>query len=348
MHIRELAKKTVVYADVNIEADPIEWSDARVVVAYRSDSGEWSLEAKPGFELIGYIHPEDDWGSGMNSSKLPVEFFNHQLQDYDPHSEESVRSFVTEWGFPFLPLRNMAKNVTAWRYQDRDRIDAAVSATEALRDFAHVLGSKYLDDEYKYENGDPDIIYEDEEDEDGDIYYLDDRTEPVYGDVIPTGSDADYYRGLYDSTNIGICDAISLEEASLTLEMLQQAIEALMDTIKSGSSLHMRYLDTINMGSSNSRMLLSATKSLKSYSAAETEQQQYSLLTAAICNQVIDAFDDPIPWRECACEGCGVIFKRKQSKANAPTSDSIYCCTACEERQKKRNQRAAAKNRIQH
>ena len=58
-------------------------------------------------------------------------------------------------------------------------------------------------------------------------------------------------------------------------------------------------------------------------------------------NGGIEAFDDPAPWRDCACEDCSVTFKRKQSKAFAPTSDSIYCCNACEERQRKCNVKVA-------
>lgn len=70
-------------------------------------------------------------------------------------------------------------------------------------------------------------------------------------------------------------------------------------------------------------------------------------LTAAVCRQMIETLSDPAPWRECACKGCGKMFKRKQGAKN-PHRDSSYCCKKCEERQRKRNQREAARNRIDH
>lgn len=70
-------------------------------------------------------------------------------------------------------------------------------------------------------------------------------------------------------------------------------------------------------------------------------------LTAAVCRQMIETLSDPAPWRECACKGCGKMFKRKQGARN-PHRDSSYCCKKCEERQRKRNQREAARNRIDH
>ncbi|WP_294441237.1 hypothetical protein [uncultured Slackia sp.] len=74
------------------------------------------------------------------------------------------------------------------------------------------------------------------------------------------------------------------------------------------------------------------------------------LLTAAICSQLIESFADDAEWRICACEGCGRVFKRKRPDdgATRPHGDSKYCCTVCKDRQTKRNQRAAARNRIKH
>ena len=73
-------------------------------------------------------------------------------------------------------------------------------------------------------------------------------------------------------------------------------------------------------------------------------------LTSAVCNQMVEAMADEAPWRICACEGCGIPFKRKQSRdSNADSrKNSKYCSEACQQRQKKRNMRASAKNRIDH
>ena len=74
------------------------------------------------------------------------------------------------------------------------------------------------------------------------------------------------------------------------------------------------------------------------------------LLTSAVCSQLVESFADNAEWRVCACDGCGRVFKRKrpEDERTQPHGDSKYCCTACKNRQAKRNQRAAAKNRIQH
>lgn len=71
------------------------------------------------------------------------------------------------------------------------------------------------------------------------------------------------------------------------------------------------------------------------------------LFTDAIIAQMIETLSDHAPWRECACKGCGKMFKHKQGAKN-PHRDSSYCCKKCEERQRKRNQREAARNRIDH
>lgn len=73
-------------------------------------------------------------------------------------------------------------------------------------------------------------------------------------------------------------------------------------------------------------------------------------LTSAVCNQMVEAMADEAPWRICACEGCGIPFKRKQSRDSKADSrkNSKYCSEACQQRQKKRNMRASANNRIDH
>lgn len=348
MHIRELERKTTVYGTGALVAETLEWARGKVVTVYRDHEGKWSLDGGDSFELMGYIHPASGW-EVMDSSKLPVEFFNHQLRDCDPRSEESVRVFIERWGFPFLPLRNMARDSFAWSYQDEGEIDEALTATSDVKKLALVLGAKYWDDDRRYEELMRELDEEDDEAEDYRMFEsIEELLPPRYAESIPIGADVERYSSMYSENDIGICDAISFREASLTIRMLQESVERVMDTVRTGRSIHMRYLDTFNMGSSHSRIIRYQAGGSVAISGAKTTLQRYSLLTSAICNQVIDSFADPIPWRDCACEGCITTFKRKQSRANAPTSDSIYCCTACEERQRKRNQRAAAKDRIRH
>lgn len=135
---------------------------------------------------------------------------------------------------------------------------------------------------------------------------------------------------------------ISLDEVRLSILTLQTAIKGIWSHFKHGTDV---YLGAINRAS---RRSLVVTSGNYSPNWASGELAEYGLLTSAICNQIIDTIAEETPWRACACEGCEVVFKRKQSGVLSPYSESIYCSKRCEERQKKRNQRAAAKNRIQH
>ena len=56
------------------------------------------------------------------------------------------------------------------------------------------------------------------------------------------------------------------------------------------------------------------------------------MLTCAIANQIIETISDPLPWKKCRCDGCKVVFKRKQSGRGNPDSKSIYCSTKCEQK----------------
>lgn len=82
-------------------------------------------------------------------------------------------------------------------------------------------------------------------------------------------------------------------------------------------------------------------------------------LTAAICNQIIETVADEAPWRLCAREGCGVVFKHQQVRPKASRAEkaskikkpkprqrvnAVCCCTACQERRK----REKPKPRIDH
>lgn len=139
--------------------------------------------------------------------------------------------------------------------------------------------------------------------------------------------------------------AITLEEAATTIEAFQIVVRNLEDVIKLNADLF-RFDSFINAGASNPFVSVLG-------GAVYIDRRDNmplpscGMLSSAICNQIIEALRDPVPWKLCACEGCGKAFKRKQGAKN-PSSVSEYCCVACEQRQRKRNQRAAAKNRIQH
>ena len=139
---------------------------------------------------------------------------------------------------------------------------------------------------------------------------------------------------------------VSRTEAALTIKALQDGVLSIREHLRSGTDAD---LTAINRGACNPRrgVQVGFVPRLVFHDSQET-LGGFGLLTSAICNQILETIADGTEWRECACEGCDVIFKRKQAGSSTPYSESIYCCKQCEERQKKRNQRLAAKNRIDH
>jgi hypothetical protein len=70
-------------------------------------------------------------------------------------------------------------------------------------------------------------------------------------------------------------------------------------------------------------------------------------LTSAICNQIVGTMADETPWRLCACDGCGVVFKARTDTSNS-RGNAKYCSLTCQKRQDKRNKSASARNRADH
>lgn len=140
------------------------------------------------------------------------------------------------------------------------------------------------------------------------------------------------------------CDpTISLSEATETIRAFQIVISNLSDAVKGTD--HFRFADFVNAGSCNP--MIATNFNIELIDRNSDSLIACGLLTSAICNQIIEAMADTALWKECACEGCGRVFKRKHGAKN-PNAVSRYCCTECENRQRKRNQRAAAKSRIKH
>lgn len=148
--------------------------------------------------------------------------------------------------------------------------------------------------------------------------------------------------------SIGI---VSLSEASLALRALQRIGNDMMALLRDeATSLDVidRLTSVLEAASIHPLELNASIAGISAEMHTRAGLRSRGLLVSAICNQIIDAIDDPAKWRECACDGCTRIFKRKQSKFPRHDSDSKYCCDKCMEIQKKRNQRKSAKNRIKH
>ena len=149
---------------------------------------------------------------------------------------------------------------------------------------------------------------------------------------------------LKEGSVLRIC--ISRKEAVSTIRAFQTIVEMMFDSLKGGKDIPMD-MGPINAASCNPFYLI-GWPSHSEHSLKMTRLADRGMLTCAIANQIIATISDPLPWKKCRCDGCKVMFKRKQSGRGNPDSKSIYCSTKCEQRQCKRNQRAAAKNRIKH
>lgn len=65
------------------------------------------------------------------SNTLPTEFFNHQIMKVNLRSEESIRLFLEEWGFPFSPIRNNPHCLSVFGTLS-EKHHAAIIDTDAL------------------------------------------------------------------------------------------------------------------------------------------------------------------------------------------------------------------------
>lgn len=335
MDTRVLQDRTEVYQDV-FTAEPLSWPVAAVEQVHAK-----VIEAYPLGEPVVTVPLSEDHeieglsmigtGSGfapstwMTADSLPIEFFSHQLFDYDPFDKEDVSRFVSEWGMPFSPQRNATFCLKdwgiVWQYAQTGiaetwNLEEALTKTDTNSAEAALIE--------KLESGEL-------------------SEESLVSEV-------ERLRANVCIDTIG--NVISSMEASTTLFVLQETVRTMLDITESGgwvSDELDRALNVLYAGSCNPRTVLSNKYWYRGgISNLGSDLRYRGQLTSAICNQIIEAVEDTAPWRKCACEGCGRIFKRKQSKSGNPDSDSIYCSDKCMERQKKRNQRSAAKNRAQH
>lgn len=158
----------------------------------------------------------------------------------------------------------------------------------------------------------------------------------------------------FDSMPMGL-QVISYREASSVLRLLRKLVIASQEVVKDACGLpgcseeEMDFFDenvsVLDDWSSNPHVVT------QRFSAFGNRGFYPATLTNAICNQVLEAMADPAPWRICACEGCGLVFKRKQGgkkPGHTGRSDSVFCCNRCKERQSKRNTRKKRKRGADH
>lgn len=137
-------------------------------------------------------------------------------------------------------------------------------------------------------------------------------------------------------------DIISDTEASFVLYSLQREVRQIHRAIRDGFRIDSKQMFFIDMASRHPQRIYGGESNEDG--GHRVDLNACGNLVNAISNQIIDALaDEENPWRECACKGCDIVFKNKQSTARTTDSDSFYCCDRHMERQKQRNKRKAGK-----
>ncbi|WP_305297518.1 hypothetical protein [Parvibacter caecicola] len=281
------------------------FSERQIVKVFNmpEDDAETQVCALPLAWVAGRTK-EDDKGFLLwperRISSIPVEFWNHQLMEFPLDDPSALAEFVSTWGIPYHPFRNLS-------YLSGD-----------MREFCGIKATE----------------------EDARLYIPRPHSEEV---------GAGYFFTSGGSPRLSF---ISAEELRHSIKVLRTCVSVLVRGEDFGMpALVADVLRVVNSASCNpGRLALCNFADSVMWDKQGETLEARGLLTSAISNQLVSAFADDAEWKVCACEGCGRVFKRKQpdSMVTRPDSDSKYCCTKCKNRQAKRNQREAAKNRTQH
>lgn len=335
------------FYDSPITAKPIQWRTGDFLELSYADFIDHLSETNPSCSWIPFLSrfkvpdtcilvPKND-GKTITEEDLPTEFFNHDLMDVNAKDSKSVLEFCRKWGFPYSPQRFVHMEVTHKLKNARTRKEQE----QGKSFFRSILISNFA----------------------------------------MTAKQEQLYRF---SSNVSIPEtySISLEEAGFAIHNLQFVTSSIRKGVKEGlnpsgfsyflspcscSSYHSYPTpDMVSYGAEFGAiaLLTDSEDSLFSPSVTSPDSPNSSgalqiwlyehlsvkgTLTSAICNQILNTMADPTEWRTCKCEGCEVVFKHRYGRGNRRVhNDSVYCSQKCSERQKKRNQRAAAKNRIKH
>lgn len=105
--IQNLKEKTDVY-ETHLDVRRFEWDRGKVKRLYvLGDSvsfGKPSDSAQDANKVAGYYFKQ---GRTLSADALSIEFFNHELMDVNTELEQSIFEFVSKWGFPYSPVRQV-------------------------------------------------------------------------------------------------------------------------------------------------------------------------------------------------------------------------------------------------
>lgn len=333
--IEELEKKTRVYRDNTPEATPVSWQrfDKVKLAVFMPDEGDHGfyydlvenqegLRADYSSGLEYYVcDPADGSPSEMRANELPREFFNHQLFESGEKSADPTRAFMEEWGLLYSPLRSNWVCLDGWQFLETMSMQG-VKETDVLIERMPELAGRVVS---KLE---ADLT----------LTILQELVLFLRKYIRSDGEDTMSLYLLSGPLTAASCNPLQVnavripthreEAAELAREQAMQQIEEQISRLPVSQQEAVRE-------SLNGNLTRDLPQSL----------QELGQLTSAICNQILDTIAiEGVPWRECACDGCDVIFKYAQSPAVEPNLDAYYCCPKHADRQRQRNLRGKPKN----
>lgn len=355
LKLNELKEKTEVYDLIPNILHPVSWpvfdsvacneyvprmdEDAFYWCRYDDDEADLS---EIGPHRVTYYYGVVDFdlerpASFLTADQLPIEFYNHQIPACDVSKSENVAEFIKQWGMPYSPLRNDPSCLSDWGFLDEYSAEGiretdallstdlavkgyVISAKEAaatlgvLKECVKMLRESIVELQISVEqfNNSLELL-------DGDQEALN----PAVEESDQLGEGAEPENGSHSD------ETADPSDHSQQSNFWMKVVEPLQKVCR---ILNAASCNPFNVGAPAGRFDINCDYSPD---LAHTGQ-----LTSAICNQIIDSLANvEVPWRKCACEGCDVIFKYKQTSARNPNNDTAYCCKAHADRQRKRNER---------
>lgn len=325
--VEELKSKTKVYEGGLPELGCLKWArydrielktleldvgDPGVQYGLLGDQAGLERDYSDGFEY--YVVDAAKAGSAsMDASLLPTEFFNHQLFDEYKKSEDRIGAFMEEWGLLLSPLRNDWACLDGWQFIEAESMQGVRETdylNETMPELTGVAVSK-LEAETT-------------------MMALRETVLLLRKHIRSGGDDRRSLYLLSGPLRAASCHPLQIRRPWIPSET-DLAREEMMERLEAEIS---------EMAEEDQAAALKALEG-SNRQAAHGALSGCSPLVSAICNQIIETISTVgVPWRECACGDCSVLFKYAQSQAMTPNLDSYYCCPAHSARERKRRQRS--------
>lgn len=235
---------------------------------------------------------------------LPVEFFGHQLMGADLESDEGICGFVRKWGLVRNPfVEDDFEHVLA-RTRDEETWfwlkaweQECIESKKLTREIFQGLREEWLEE---------------------------------------LSEQGAFHLSRHDANSI-----VSVAEARSTLELLRKCMEYMFEEISTDGKAWVEGQDGFpclpEPLASHSEVWRYFVDAGSTGLVRLVEYSNHYAFVRAICNQVISAWASGDRWKECAREGCEVIYMHKQGQSvstRKSRNDAGYCCHWCQNNRK--------------